>query len=236
VQELEALLCLSDKICVSGDIRQGIFHQDGLNIGEKLGLKSYVLEKHYRIGQRIARVADTLLPPETGMPSLEQSSNYNAKLYGTSTAEMHSCSSKDAEFEKMIEELKVQVLAFQGDHIGVLCAKRETAKDVYSRFQGTEFANQVEIYGGPGTGFGDGKTIHVLTLHSAKGTEFRAVHLFATEEWKKHPFNRTTLAYTAITRAKTALRAYRTGDTSHRLEAAFARPKHVEFDELFPEN
>jgi len=70
VQELEALLCLSDKICVSGDIRQGIFHQDGLNIGEKLGLKSYVLEKHYRIGQRIARVADTLLPPETGMPSL----------------------------------------------------------------------------------------------------------------------------------------------------------------------
>ena len=74
----------------------------------------------------------------------------------------------------------------------------------------------------------------MLTIHAAKGTEFRAVHLFAVEELASYPLNRSRLGFTAITRAKTALNAYRTGETNQRLESAFAQPRHMELDDLFP--
>ena len=82
--------------------------------------------------------------------------------------------------------------------------------------------------------FSDNKPIHVLTIHASKGTEFRAVHLFAVEELASYPLNSRRLGFTAITRAKTALNAYRTGDTNQPLENAFAQPQHMELDDLFP--
>lgn len=225
---------LSDKVCVCGDARQGIYHQDGLDIGARMQLDLYELKKHYRIGPRIARVADRLMPPKAGDLSLEQTCNYNAAQFGESTAEMHVCSTVDEQFEKLMDNLRVQVLAFAGDHIGILCARRSTAQDLYTRFQGTEFEDDVDLYHGKGTGFGEGKIIHIMTLHSSKGTEFRAVHLFATEELTSPHFRRTTLAYTGVTRAKTVLRAYRTGSTTEKVRAAFTDPKHVDVGDIFP--
>jgi len=54
------------------------------------------------------------------------------------------------------------------------------------------------------------------------------------KELRHGPLSRNTLAYTAITRAKTALNAYCTGKTNPALEQAFAEPKHMELDDLFP--
>jgi superfamily I DNA/RNA helicase len=56
--ELECLLELSEVVCVCGDVQQGIYEQDGLLISDRLGLDVYELEQHYRISQKIARVAD----------------------------------------------------------------------------------------------------------------------------------------------------------------------------------
>ena len=83
--------------------------------------------------------------------------------------------------------------------------------------------------------FMDGRPIHALTIHGAKGTEFRAVHMFATEDLLNFPMNRRRLGFTAITRAKTSLNAYRTGETNKPLENAFAEPKHFDLDDLLPE-
>jgi superfamily I DNA/RNA helicase len=74
-----------------------------------------------------------------------------------------------------------------------------------------------------------------MTIHSAKGTEFRAVHIFGAEELRKFPMNRREIGYTAITRPKTALNAFRTGETNKPLENAFAKPSHVNIEDLFPE-
>lgn len=73
--ELDALLCLSDNVCICGDARQGIYQRDGLDVAAKLGLQQHVLKRHFRIGQRVARVADRLMPPEDGQNSLEATSN-----------------------------------------------------------------------------------------------------------------------------------------------------------------
>ncbi len=233
--ELECLLELSDKICVCGDVRQGLYDKDGLAIADKLGLERFSLKRHYRIGQRIAEVADKILPPLADTDSLSTTANYNAKNYGIATAKMHECSDRGDQFEKMCGLISVQLDAFKGDSIGIFCGRKDSAVEVMERFVGTEFEDKVCLHGSGGGSFGNGKLIHIMTMHAAKGTEFRAVHIFGAEELKKFPLNRRRLAYTAVTRAKTALNAYRTGATSHVLEAAFAEPAHMDLDALFPE-
>ncbi|WP_394686647.1 UvrD-helicase domain-containing protein [uncultured Xanthomonas sp.] len=235
VDELECLLELSDKICVCGDVRQGLYKRDGLSIADKIDLQRITLKRHYRIGQRIAEVADRILPPVDGAESLSATANYNAKTYGIATAKLHDCASRDEQFEKMCDLISVQLDAFKGDSIGIFCGRKDSAAEVMERFVGTEFEGKVCLHGAGGGSFGSGKLIHIMTMHAAKGTEFRSVHIFGAEELKKFPLNRSRLAYTAVTRAKTALNAYRTGPTSHVLEAAFAEPVHMDLDALFHE-
>ena len=67
--------------------------------------------------------------------------------------------------------------------------------------------------------FPEGKNIIVSTFHAAKGLEFRALHLAACEELKKFPNNRY-MAFTAVTRAKTALSVYHCDDIHSYLESA----------------
>ncbi len=234
VDELQCLLSLTDNICVCGDLKQGIYQRDGLEISGVLGLERHTLNRHYRIGQRIAQVADRLLPPPSAAESLEATSNYNAKMKGAPSAELHRCRDRDEQFQKMREIIGVQLDAFHGDKIGIFCGKRDTAIEVMDRFQATELVEQVCFHNGDSDGFASHCPIHVMTMHSSKGVEFRAVHLFGIEELRYGPLARPTLAYTAITRAKTALNAYCTDRTSPELETAFAEPKHIELEDLFP--
>ena len=234
VVELGHLISLSDKVCVSGDLRQGIYQRDGLEIAEKLALVRHKLTRHYRIGQRICHVADRLLPPAAGQESLEATSNYNPKLQGESTANMHDCSDRDEQFAKMCELLSVQVEAFKDDSIGIICPRVNSIAELKKRFEGTEFEHSVCYHEKDGGSFGGKSSIHVLTIHSAKGTEFRAVHIYGAEDLKTYGLNTRELSFTAVTRAKTALNAYRSGPTNAPLEAAFAEPKHMDIADLFP--
>lgn len=234
-KELEALLSLSDRVCICGDNRQGIYKRDGLDVGAKLNLERHTLKAHYRIGQRVAQVADRLLEPGSGELSLEATSNYNAKVEGASTADMHETKSRDEQFAMMLDLLRVQLDAFKDESIGIFCGKKETLKELRARFDATELASLVCVHGvDEERTFGGEKRIHVITMHSAKGTEFRAVHMYAVEELKGWGLNHRELGYTAITRARTALNAFRTGETNKPLESAFALPKPMSVAGLFP--
>lgn len=235
--ELEQLLCLSDKICICGDDKQGIYYQDGLSIAEKLKLDKHELTSHFRIGQRIAQVADRLVPPPAGEAGLAARANYNEKLEGKSTAELHPKDSRDEQFAKMAELIRVQLVAFNDDNIGVFAGTNEAIAELKERFDATDLAGLVAYHGQEGGGsFLSEARIHVMTLHGSKGTEFRAVHIFAAEELHAFPLRRTKLAYTGITRARTALNVFRTGPTSAGLENAFAKPALMDMDALFEED
>ncbi|MGY5942293.1 ATP-binding domain-containing protein [Stenotrophomonas forensis] len=234
-EELGVLLTLSDNVCICGDDRQGIYNRDGLTVSDKLGLEVHTLTRHFRIGHRIARVADRLMPPPDESDGLEATSNYNSKVQGESSAHMHPCESREQQFERMIQSIRIQLDAFKDDSIGIFCPTRDALAELRDRFNETELKDKICVHSiDDDSGFGGSELIHALTLHAAKGTEFRAVHIFATEEMAKFPLNRRKLGYTAITRAKTALNAYRTGDTNRPLENAFAEPKHMDLDDLFP--
>ncbi|RYH66144.1 MAG: superfamily I DNA/RNA helicase [Alcaligenaceae bacterium] len=231
--ELEALLSLSDNVCICGDARQGIYHRNGLDISHALGLSHHLLQKHFRIGHKIARVADRLMPPAEGAESLESSSNYNVKIYGESSANLHALESRDDQFAAMIELIRIQLDAFKDDTIGIFCGTKESLHDIRERFNQTDLSDKIFVHGvDDGASFGGGRTIHALTIHGAKGTEFRAVHLFGIEELKDFPMNRRRLGFTAITRAKTSLNAYRTGETNSPLENSFSQPTHFGLDDL----
>lgn len=233
--ELDALLCLSDNVCICGDSRQGIYQRDGLTIAEKLGLKKHILKRHFRIGQKVARVADRLLPPFAGTASLEATANYNPKIQGESSAKMHAFDSRDEQFAAMLERIRVELVAFKGDNIGIICGKQDTRMELKNRFAATDLKDQVCVHGvDDDASFGADKPIHVLTIHGAKGTEFRTVHMYGAEDLHDFPLKRTRLSFTAVTRAKTALNAYRTGPTNTSLENAFAEPNHFGLDDLLP--
>jgi len=231
--ELELLLSLTEDYCVCGDIKQGIYHRDGLEIASRLGPQRYVLNRHYRIGQKIARVADRLLAPNSDADSLEATSNYNPKVRGESSAELHRCGNRQKQFEKLCEILRVQLDAFRGDKIGIFCGKRDTAEELAGLFAGSDLEASVCYHNRECEGFFSEAPIHILTMHSCKGSEFRAAHLFGIEELRSGHLHNNTLAFTAVTRGKTSLNAYCTGYTSPELERAFAEPRHVDIDELF---
>ena len=235
IEELEGLLCLSDNVCICGDVRQGVYDQDGMKAAKRLGLEKHTLTTHYRIGQRIAKVADRLMPPKDDNATLEATCNYDPKVQGKSTAEMHECVSRDEQFDKMLTLIRVQLDAFKDDMIGIFCGRKETLGEIRQRFETTDLNTKVCVHGvGQNASFEGPHPIHVLTIHSAKGTEFRAVHLYGIEDLRRFPLNRREIGYTAITRAKTALNAFRTGDTNKPLENAFAQPSHMDLNDLFP--
>lgn len=235
--ELEALLCLSDNVCICGDERQGIYQRDGLSVAAKLGLSHHQLDRHFRIGHKIARVADRLQPPDDGTKSLEDSSNYDLKLYGESSAKLHPKESRDAQFARMLDLLRIQLDAFTGDSIGIFCGRTDTLAELRNRFDQTDLADTVTVYGVDlDARFTNGKRIHVMTLHSSKGTEFRAVHMFGIEELASPGLQRTRLSYTGVTRAKTSLNAYRSADTTVKLEHAFAEPAAFTLEDLLPDS
>lgn len=224
--ELSALLELSDKICICGDGRQGIYHRDGMESPASLALTPHILEKHFRIGPAIARVADRLMPPMEADQSLELTCNYDSAVQGASSANIFEYSSRDEQFEEMMKLIRVQCIAFKGENIGVFCPKKETRQELREKFNSTELSENVFVHGvDDNASFTAEKQIHVLTLHGSKGTEFKCVHIFGAEDLNKFPLNRTKLSYTGVTRAKTALNVFKTGATNVNMENAFAKPK-----------
>jgi superfamily I DNA/RNA helicase len=234
VDELEVLLSLSDKICICGDNKQSIYKKNGFEICDKLDLTKHSLENHFRIGPRIARVADKLIPPKPGTVSLEGSSGYNVNEMGESSAKLHKLGSRIEQFQQILKSVAIQLDAYNEDTIGILCGKKESVAELKGFFDQTDLSDQVVFHGiDSSASFLGTKRIHVLTIHSAKGTEFRSVHMYGVEELSSYPLNQTTLAYTAVTRAKTSLNAYRTGATSAKLDSAFSEPAVVKISDLF---
>lgn len=237
IGELEALLELSDKVCVCGDDRQGIYHQNGMGIADKIGLETHALTKHFRIGQEIAKVADRLMPPAKGGRSLESTCNYDPSVQGASTAIMHTCENRQIQLKKMHEIIEVQLDAFPGEALGIFCPTQDDRLEIKRYFMKTNLADRICVHGvDEGATFAGGAIIHIMTLHASKGTEFRCVHIFGAEGLRTFPLRRTTLSYTGVTRAKTALNVYKTGDTTAKMESAFAKPTLFGLDNLFPDD
>jgi superfamily I DNA/RNA helicase len=235
-QELEALNMLTTKMMVAGDDRQQIYGGgEGIAAAVSLKFQALALEYHYRIGKKICEAADAVFPPPPGQKPLVQMCNYNENLIPSSTR-IVSENSFEKQIQSALKEIRVQLKAFPGEAIGILAPRREHLSKIRAALESSDVADLI-AYHDPDSGgsreFPADKQIFVMTVHSSKGTEFRAVHIVGAERLRSPVATRRTV-FTAFTRAKTSLAVYYTGTVAAYIQGAFSSPSTPKLDELFP--
>jgi superfamily I DNA/RNA helicase len=224
--ELSILERLSSRVMAAGDSRQSIYSGNGIDAALNAGFELKELQFHYRIGKKICSVADTVYPPDGEHPSLLQKCQYDEKL--PSSAEPVQCGSLEEQCKKLVVNIRVQLKSYPGESVGVLVPtfKNGILDAVRDALDSAEFNDIVEYHGEDGRVFPPNKRVFVLTCHSAKGMEFRAVNLVAAERMYSGYLSKRTLQFTSVTRAKTSLRVYYTGKLPLAMATAFST-EHV---------
>lgn len=237
-EEIELYRKLGNRIFAVADLKQKIY--DGADSISKL--KSYVdetfeLRKHYRNGLRICQLADGLIKDTEKYTPLSSTSNYNEEI-NPSAVNLFKCKDINDQCDKIYNRLKTQIKAYPNEFIAILCPLRKDVRTIGDYFVNTDLSSKITFH------LSDErrpplvkeKPIVICTIHSAKGLEFRALHLASFEYIKKFRKQRF-LAYMATTRVKTSLSVYYTEDLPGYFEQADAKmkrpPKMPDLNEVF---
>lgn len=228
--EVELLSKLTQRLFTVGDRKQRIFNRnEGMQAARSAGCAELSLRNHYRMGRDICRVADRLLASE-GEHRLEEYCQYDE----------HELPSRvvphpEEDFEQQLARLKArlseQLRAYPDEWLGVLAVRRRTRDAIADCLGDSELGEDVTLQSEDtdDRSFDPRRRIVVSTLHSAKGTEFRCVHLVAADDF---PYYTREKAFTAITRAKTTLDVYHSGALEGSLESALATPAVPDLDRI----
>lgn len=235
--ELFAAIQVSDRVSIAGDLNQRVY-QDGTALNDKAALEHagftiFELKAHYRIGMEICKIADKIIPPSDPSKAMLRHCNYNETDYASS-ANLNDYPSRDGQFQAMLNTIQRQLKAYPKQGIGIF-AKGDAINELKNRLESSDLAGFVayhDIKDDPSHSFQSGKRIHVLTIHGAKGTEFRAVHIFGCEQLDYTDGQREVM-YTAVTRAKTSLNCYYSGKVAPYITSAFSKPTVASVAGLF---
>lgn len=224
IEEVNALMQISERITVAGDAKQMIYESgQTISLLEEQGFIKTTLRYHYRIGTAICDVADKVLQPEKDADRLRTNSNYDEGEL-QSRAELLEFKNRQEQFDAMKKTIELQLRSYPDEDVGILVPLTTMVTELQGMFDKTPLAKSVAYHNDNSVeqSFQSGKRIHVIVLKSSKGTEFRAVHLYGLEELK-FPQTRRELLFMAITRAKTALTGYYSGKILKSAETAFAK-------------
>jgi superfamily I DNA/RNA helicase len=222
IEMINLFASLSDRLFFVGDEKQRIYDARGaLARAAEITQEQIDLPFHYRNGRRICEVAQAL----SGENDYVATNRYPEDLMPSRvTLEEHD--SLDEQVASLIENLHEQMRVYPGEMLGVMIPYREEREQVVEMLRESNLEEycQFQIRQETYAAFDEGRPIVVCTVHSAKGLEFRAAHIVAMEGFRSMPRrNQVNLAYIAVTRAKTSLTGYHTGDILGVLRAAFQR-------------
>jgi len=233
--ELVLFRSLTKRLFVAGDGRQRIYDRnEGIATAtSELGCEVHRLVKHYRIGRAICRAADRILSDDTYL--LDEHCQYN-EAASKSSVKLHLHKDWEEQAINLIRRLDSQLRAFPNEWLAVIAPTREALKWIVERLESSHLSDKVKAHktyqDNADRTFDSSRPICVVTAHSAKGTEFRAVHLFAGEKLRR---NVRQLGFTVITRAKTALDVYACEDIRAELQSALSEERVATLEELFNE-
>src|SRR6266481_1627700 len=183
--ELRIVRRLAHRINAAGDSRQRIWrHREGLPTVAGMVSRTVTLEQHYRIGIKICDFADQILPPKMGDASLSEGSNYDEEARPSSVLAIPSVHLA-SQFDECIDQIREQRRYITDEPIGVLTISGEVRDGFWDRLvERGELVNvsirqRQEQY----QAFGPDSLVRVMTVASAKGSEFRAVHLLEAENY-----------------------------------------------------
>jgi superfamily I DNA/RNA helicase len=239
VGEIKAMSRLSAVIIGAGDENQRIYQEiGGMAEFARLAAHKVKLPRHFRNGKKICMVADAIFAGSANSPNTYAMANYDeSKMPSSVTKEI--CINFSRQVEKIIEAIQLQLRAYPGELIGILFPTNDEVNDFCLKARSTAELAKVlyRVKGEDDVWSGETRVI-VSTIHSAKGLEFRAVHIGGCESLSRTgKKNQKRLAFTAVTRAKTSLCFYWSGSVPPYLTDAIQRAddevKDVAFGSLF---
>jgi DNA helicase IV len=220
--EIEIFQKLSRYLFTTADLEQKIYAiPDSFAVLRKSVDEEHRLQYHYRIGRKICELADALEKGNQDHRPLVDFCNYDEKGR-PSTIRLVEANSFADQIKVMLEALSAQLEAYPDELIGILCPRADKTFEIWDHIRSSEFGKVAVLQGGgENAPFQADTRICVSTLHSAKGLEFRVVHVLGCESLQSgaHTLN---LTYTAVTRTKTSLTMYYSQSVPGFLEQAFA--------------
>jgi superfamily I DNA and RNA helicase len=233
--EIRMFRRLSKTIFAVADSRQKIY--EGEDCMEELSAAvdtTKTLQFHHRCGIEICRLADALTKDKAAHTPMEQTSNYDEDARPSQVKYTLHASLED-EATAIIGHLATQMKAYPGELLGVICPKNEDLQVIWKVIQESEIAQQAVLRrSDDDEPFDPDVPVWLSTMHSFKGLEARALHIAGLAKLGRFP-NQRNLIFTSVTRAKTALRLYSSGDIPDFLTQALkifepqpAKPKIVD--------
>jgi superfamily I DNA/RNA helicase len=242
VEEIEVIRAFSRNLFCVADSRQQIYKRDP-KIIEHLQSYSETIELrfHYRNGIQVCRLADQIMKGKAIHAPMEPNSHYNEVARPSSVEHVHCKRGIEEQCEVTVGKLETQLQAYPNELLGVICPRREEFELIRS-YLGRSQLSDLCVYQDPKYGykpFDDDHRICVSTIHGSKGLEFTALHILACDTFRSPGFYTTNrnMTFTAVTRAKTSLCLYYSGDLYGYLQKALAalapRPDLPKISEAF---
>ena len=171
--------------------------------------KSLRLRFHYRNGPEICEVADGIgktfsIPYEPIQPTC----NYNSEHLRASVDVFRG--NVREQTAEIARRLDLQRRTYPDGLLGVVCPRLDDARSIANGLAAAGLQDLLCLQDRE-EGYQpiqSERPIWISTIHGAKGLEFRALHFAAAETVKHTGAGQKRLAYTAVTRAKTALSVY----------------------------
>lgn len=223
IEEINILKAISKRLFAVGDARQQIYHKENtLAHLRSIVSETKTLKFHYRNGLNICKLADRISKDQSPEAMLEPTCHYDEQDM-KSTVKIFGGISIRQQCERILIELPDQMQVYQGEMIGIICPTRKFLPVIIEFFLNSPLAHFCTIQSSESgyMAFQNDRPICICTIHSAKGLEFRALHLVGADDI--NGAQNRAIAYTAVTRTKTSLRVYHEKPLISYLESAFAQ-------------
>lgn len=213
---------LANDLFMVADTRQRIYAGDSpMAVLEQVADRVLSLRYHYRNGPPICEVADAIGRTfSQGYDPILPTCNYNSPALRSSVDVFQGRLEQQA--SEIAQRLELQRRTYPEGFLGVFCPRISEVRKVAAALEQSSLKSLLCVQDRE-NGYQPihaEKPVWVSTVHGAKGLEFRAVHFAAAETTAKVGSGQKRLAYTAVTRAKTALSLYYDGHLPGYLDAA----------------
>jgi len=221
--EISVIRSLAKKTFSVGDDRQRIYSKKGGIEALKAVCTVTKLKYHYRNGLKICRVADGIMDLVDSPAGLEASSQYVEAEYPSSVKDMDGLTIEQ-QVDAAIPEIETQLRAYPDGIIGLLCPRHAELDAVIDRLEKSQLAGDIQVQRRTEgyVAFAPERRVIVTTLHSAKGLEFRALHLLGMDMVRNFQAAQKRMSFTGVTRAKTSLSIYHQSSLPGHLERGLA--------------
>ena len=224
-EEMTAFRNLTRDLFLVADSRQMIYETNSpIRNLEGIVERTLRLRFHYRNGPDICEVADAIGRTfSSGYEPIVPTCNYDSSQFRASVNVIQG--TQDAQIEELERRLELQRRTYPEGFLGIICPRSDDARMVARQLGKGPLAGLL-CHQDSAEGYQQiqaGKPIWISTVHGAKGLEFRAVHFVSAEGAARVGPAQKRLAYTAVTRAKTALSVYHERHLPPYLASAVAR-------------